>query len=480
MAVVFILVALVLGYLCAMRLVPAARPRWINWLLRFSVGAGLGIGITSCLYFLLRLLGLSWRAAPLVAELALLGVLGWWTWRHRPAEPAPNEPSPSGFRWSWLLALLVAFQFLLFSGSFWSATATNPYGEWDAWSIWNVRGRFLAAPDGAWRNAFSPLLDQTHPDYPLLLSGFLARTWREAGSAFPNAVPIVTAFVFFAAVVGLLTGALAALRGASVGWMGGAVLLATTGFLLWPMTQYSDIPLSLYFLATLVLIALGEGKPRVLAAAGFCAALAAWTKNEGLLFVLVVTVVLVAGTWRVSGRREALRALGTFAAGAAPLLLLVLSFKLFLAPASDHFARMKFSDVLARLVDAGRYGMILKGYGSETLALGNVWTHPILLLAILGAALRFEWPAGRRRMAMVAIATTALMFAGYFFVYVITPEGLEWQIGTSMGRLFAQLWPCALFAFFLPLRKPEDYAIVHEPRQHKDDRKHHKEKAARG
>ncbi len=479
MPVVFILIALALGYLCAIHLVPAMRKHWISMLLWLSVGAGLGIGITSCLYFLLRLVGLNWRPAPLVLEIALIGALAWWTSRHRPATP-PREAQPvPGFRWTWLLALLVGAQLVLFVAGFWSSASTNPYGEWDAWSIWNVRAKFLAAPDTAWRNAFSPLLSETHPDYPLLLSGFVARTWREAGSGFPNAVPIVTGFVFFAAVLALLIGSLAAVRGASIGWMSGAVLLATTGFLLHPMAQYADVPLSLYFLAALVLIALGGGKPRTLAAAGLCAALAAWTKNEGLLFVLTVAIVLAAVTWRMSGRREALRTLGTFAAGAAPILLLVLSFKLFLAPASDHFVRMKLSDALARLIDAGRYGTILKAYGTETLALGEGWTHPVLLLAVLGFALRFEWPAARRRVATIAIGTTALMFAGYFFVYVVTPENLEWQLGTALGRLFAQLWPCALFGFFLPLRKPEDYAIVPVSKSHREEKKHRKEKAGR-
>ena len=41
-----------------------------------------------------------------------------------------------------------------------SSTASNPYGAWDAFAIWNQRARFFAQPDDTWRRAFSPLLNQ--------------------------------------------------------------------------------------------------------------------------------------------------------------------------------------------------------------------------------------------------------------------------------------------------------------------------------
>jgi hypothetical protein len=37
------------------------------------------------------------------------------------------------------------------------------------------------------------------------------------------------------------------------------------------------------------------------------------------------------------------------------------------------------------------------------------------------------------------------MCAGFFFVYLITPVELSWQIAWSLDRLLLQLWPAALF-----------------------------------
>jgi hypothetical protein len=48
------------------------------------------------------------------------------------------------------------------------------------------------------------------------------------------------------------------------------------------------------------------------------------------------------------------------------------------------------------------------------------------------------------------------MLAGYFMIFIITPHGLRYQIETSLDRLWMQLWPSAVFAFFLFVKTPEE------------------------
>jgi len=50
-----------------------------------------------------------------------------------------------------------------------------------------------------------------------------------------------------------------------------------------------------------------------------------------------------------------------------------------------------------------------------------------------------------------ALGVLAVMLIGYFFVYVITPQNLEWHLRTSLARLLLQLWPMTLFLFALCL-----------------------------
>jgi len=49
----------------------------------------------------------------------------------------------------------------------------------------------------------------------------------------------------------------------------------------------------------------------------------------------------------------------------------------------------------------------------------------------------------------MAIITLALTLAGYFAIYLITPYDLYWHLRFSLNRLFLQLWPSAIFIFFL-------------------------------
>ena len=55
---------------------------------------------------------------------------------------------------------------------------------------------------------------------------------------------------------------------------------------------------------------------------------------------------------------------------------------------------------------------------------------------------------------MAAAWTLGLTLAGYFFIFLITPNVLEWQLSSAGGRLLMQLWPSALFVFFMVLGDP--------------------------
>jgi hypothetical protein len=49
---------------------------------------------------------------------------------------------------------------------------------------------------------------------------------------------------------------------------------------------------------------------------------------------------------------------------------------------------------------------------------------------------------------------------GYFFTYAITPLDLTWHLGTSLGRLYVQLWPSFVFLSLVSFRMAEETAIA--------------------
>jgi hypothetical protein len=54
----------------------------------------------------------------------------------------------------------------------------------------------------------------------------------------------------------------------------------------------------------------------------------------------------------------------------------------------------------------------------------------------------------------------AALAAGYFIVFIVTPDDLTWRLNTALDRLLAQIWPAALLALFLLLRRMEDLGEV--------------------
>jgi len=458
-----ILLALLDGFLLVRALDPVRnmQPRWAAVLFQTALGTGVGIGVTSIIYFILDVTGAASPAAIFAADIILIVALAWRWFRTRSAGDAPfsSHVTAPGFRWTWLLALAFGVVLLIAWARLIQMASALPVGEWDAWAMWNLRAKFLAGPGGAWRYALSPLLSNSHPDYPLLLPAFIARVWK-AGGAADTLAPAVTALLFFAGLIALLVSAVALLRGAASALLAGLVILSTTSLLVWAPSQYADIPVAFYYLGAIALIFLDASPAAagrwVLFWAGLCAGFAAWTKNEGIAFlVLILAVFIVFTFWKrragVTGRA------GWLLAGAAPGVLLTLWLKFFLAPAVDPLVRQGASG-LARLQDAGRYAEVAKGFFSNLLNLGSGVTHPFILLAILAILLRWQMEERFQLPCLIATTGLVLVFLSYCGVYLVTPYGLAWQVQSSFDRLILQVWPSFLFVFFVLLRSVADSA----------------------
>lgn len=447
-----LLSAAVLGWLAVSLWTPDAggRSPWAP-ALRASLGIGFGIGITSCIYFLLLAGGAASMPVVLGVEGLALLICGALYYRRRRANPALATDVQPAVLWIWALGIAGAAMSFLFIASFLNSTQWNPQGGWDAFAIWNLRARFLLHSD-TWRFAITTLPTGTHMEYPLLLSSAVARGWLFSGEA-SAAVPIVIALLFPLALALVLTSAVAVLRGAAAGLLAGMILFANQ--FLWSAAadQYADLPLAFFGLASAAVLMLDETplrSPRFLTLAGCFAGLAAWTKNEGVLLLVALTAALLAIAWRSAGPRQALRHAGFFLLGALPLLALVLWFKLFAAPPDTLVAGMGDA-VSHKVVDGGRWFSVLAGF---------VKTAPLVPLALLAFAAVLLRPRSGAFPAMLPLIAFAIALAGDFTVFLLTRLDVEWLISTALERLYLQLWPLLVLAVFLLLRRPEDFAIA--------------------
>jgi hypothetical protein len=438
---------------------------------RLCAGGGLGLGVASCLYFICLQAGLT-RYLPAVdlGVCLLLGIPCFILFRRNAGRERP-VPEPAGrSRIPLLLAGIFSVELIASATSFVSAYLKEPHGRWDAWLIWNMHARFLFRGGDSWRDAFASGLDWSHWDYPLLLPLSIARGWQYIGGE-GLAVPAIIAFLLTFMTLGLLWSALSLLRSRTHGYLAAMVLMGTPLFIAMGASQFADIPLAFFMLATLALLSLParipENHPGPLILAGLAAGLCAWTKNEGLLFFAAVTVSLFSATVPAAGWRQACRRTSGLLAGALPVLLIVIWFKTQLSPANDLLAGFGPAAVAAKLTDFGRYAETAKAFFitgiSFTQGLVDVRTgmklNPgaVSILLLIGylflAGIRIE---GRDRPGLIqSAAILGLMLIGYFFVYVLTPLDLGYHLATSLNRLFLQLWPGVIFLCFMIAGSPD-------------------------
>jgi hypothetical protein len=436
----------------------------VPWWLLLALGAGFGMGLASvllCFY----VLGFGPTPAFPFFETALAGLVAVLAFKLNQTR-LTGSGTPSG-RPSSRLLLLLGLVFLLTTaaaaGAFLSIMRQQPHGGWDAWMNWGLRARMLFRGGDAWQNAFSSTFPWSHPDYPLLVPSLVVRAWLYAGRE-ALLGPALVAMSFTFGTVYLLTAALATLRSTSQGLLAGIVLLSTPFFILHGTSLYADVPLAFFFLATMICLEL-DARHRTVTVrfgvlAGMAAGFAMWTKNEGILFTLAIAAGLVfAGMTEAETRWH--RRLRALAIGLIPMLLLVIGFKAAFAPPNDLLSTLSVDRTLGRLADPERYLMVLREYARHISSFGAnrfgsaVWVLLAYVLLVGVSRSRLQGSS------FVRAGSTAmvLLLAGHFMVFVSMAHELPRLLDSSLDRLLLQLWPSALFLFFLVVRAPEEALV---------------------
>jgi hypothetical protein len=435
-------------------------PIFSELLLRASLAVGYGLGVFSVVFFLARAFGVS-NLVVVDLVVASLLVLAFLLLRNRGVTSMVAAPRAEILELPrWLDRILTAAFGVSLCVAIYSAfmrTLAHPHGEgWDAFSIWNLHARFLFLSGSNWRDGFSSIIPWSHPDYPLLLPAAIAHFWSYLGHEDPS-VPGAIGFLFTFSTVGLLFSALLILRGRTTAMLGGLALLTTPFLIELGTSQYADVPLAFFILATITLLCFhddraGEARasraPGLIVLAGLGAGFAAWTKNEGLLFLCAILAARFLALVRPQVRRDRAIAFATLLAAVAPALFLIAWFKHSIAPPGDLFSDT--STAMHKALDPTRYWAILKWYGKGFLRFGHWLLIPgTLLLTGLYVASGFRGSRASQACVQSSVVALVLTLAGYFAIYLITPYDLYWHLRFSLARLFMQLWPSAIFLFFL-------------------------------
>ncbi len=390
--------------------------------------------------------------APLGPDLAAVALaLGLFAARAPASVARPFRAGPL-FRLAFALGLLACAHYVL-------AGTLRPVAVDDEATIWALKAKVIHHAGGfgaAFRREMAEPGFVNQKDYPLFVPLLILRVYAHAGGIVHVASRLPVQ-LFAPAIFCLLAGALARCARPA------AALLLLSPVLVWRFEALAGAgsgegPLIAGLTTCLYAAVLARARePGAPALAALGAAVALWSKNEALLYLLALAAALAAcfaaarlrGPVRLPLR---LRALAWLVLPAA-FALLGAAFNRafgFESPWARH-PQGTLGQLFVRQLPTHLWPVL--GYYADRILLAPA--HALLLPAA-ALLLPFLDPAGRRADPWLRILQAFLFFAllGQVCVFVATPAELSWHLETAAGRIAFQLVPVAVAVMALMLDRP--------------------------
>jgi hypothetical protein len=308
----------------------------------------------------------------------------------------------------------------------------KPLVEYDGWAMWGMKARAIAELGAADPDVFaSDAYTRLHIEYPLLLPALHALPLQVADGFNSNTVIVSCLAVGLAGLLGLWALFFDRVRPAIL-LPALAAIVAAPAFLLQLGTGYADIPLAVFVACGVGAAArwLVDKDTSWLALATLFLSAAVLTKNEGLLFAAAGYISLLAVA---SGRRRAV------AVSAAVCALVFAPWRAYItvhglgAPDYDLSSSFDLPWVLGRLdrVEPAARGLLHQARDPRQFGY-------LLMLAVVATLVAFVL-ARPRSLALLAAGFGVLSFAGLTWIYVLTPNDVDFYLETNAKRIVASL-----------------------------------------
>ncbi|MFZ5801786.1 MAG: hypothetical protein ACOY3K_01565 [Candidatus Omnitrophota bacterium] len=357
---------------------------------------------------------------------------------------------------AWVLLGLVMVHFVRF---YLATILADPYGRWDARYMWIVKAKFFFRDPELWKNMFSPLIGWMHPDYPLLFPGAVAWGWSWTGSEgliWPHMIGwtfVMSAGTF---VIWYLQEA------TSRRWIalaGGIFFFSVEVIAYWAGELYVDIPFCCLITAAtaITVLAFRRAAPGLWILGGMLAGMAAWTKNEGLVFFVWILFGTVVWNWFRKGMRwrEKAKNIILELSGAVVPLAAVIAHKVFLAPPGDFWNRKESAGQLFEMLfgDPAKTLTVLEGFWKYLFTnpdLKGVW-----ILFLIAFFYRIFFTDFRSKGGEGFIFLTVIFFwIAYAVAIHVSPLPVFMQIQSALDRLLLHLVGLAILFSFEAVSNP--------------------------
>jgi hypothetical protein len=314
------------------------------------------------------------------------------------------------------------------------------WGDWDAWSIWNLHAKFLFDSE-YWRNMFTDNMAITHPDYPLMLPTLIAFFWKCLGYITP-VTPIILAYVVFLAVPLAIFKTLYTEKRPVFAFAALLIFSADTKYVSVAGSQYADTLVAFFILISFIIYnRVNEFRNKnLLFLLGYIAAATTWIKNEGLLFYAAFTFIFLCFHYRQP------LAIFKYLSGSALPLLILITFKTFFAPANDLIHAKRSDDLVLLILQPDRYLLIASHF------LQTFWNYYWIVLVLAG----FIFVKGIHSLRTFPVMVLLIVISGYLAVYLTTPHDLGWHLGASVDRVLHHIYPTTVYLLLKTLMDAGD------------------------
>ncbi len=435
-----------IGFLC-IRLI-LGKETTISLLLHISLSIGLGLAISGIItFFFLLLYGQFSQIGLIMIHLLVLLLLFTLNFFYLPQNtyprPEQNLKYEKAFKITTLIAWIIVITLIgILSQQF-------PSGGWDAWGLYNMKAKFLIYGGRGWTNV-TRLHWHTQPSYPLLLP--LINAW--IFSVFQKSLTGVAAttgalfsiscgFLFYAGLSMFIKRPLAL--------MAALVLATTPSYIFWSTTQYADVLLAYYLLASAILLILSmrTQKPRMALLAGLFWGIMPLAKNEGivLLILLIISTCALLLTDKTYNQIQSKKLIKNLILGASLTVFMNLIFKIFLAPATREVLYNPFAYKL-KYCNLQGFLITVHFYFTTMISLG--WALTWGIIALIGMINYKKW------FLLKESRILTLVLAGFtlsvLYVYLMTAHfDLTWRLECTASRILFYLLPTLLFLSFYTL-----------------------------
>jgi hypothetical protein len=360
----------------------------------------------------------------------------------RRPSPDPAEPKHgSGVVWGFVTVGILAVLLLL------ANLLKSPYGTGvDVWALWKLKARFLFYDDRPWEHLFQPVIGFSCLDYPLFYPLLICWGWL-SGGAENLFTSWAIVFVFTLSLVGLPMAFLLKSR-RTLAFGVGLFLISVPHFIGMASSQYAELILAYFMLASVILIILGfeEKSRRYALLGGFCMATAAFVKNEGLLYALVFfsAVFLTFAGQSVEFIRTRGRILKAVLLGIIPVAVLIFLFKWRVGVPNEKMSWALAEKALHSGELLSKTAFVIR-FAAAELIRENAWVYSwIFIFTVI--LTRFTGFLKKERLWL--FTALLLLQAGFVAAYLISPLDLERNLRTSLDRLLFDSFPVWVFLVF--------------------------------